>query len=247
MRKYVEEWGRHAIKLIQQQTSFSIHTKSSEDDLVTSVDRNLELKLRSWIHNRYPTHQIIGEEHGLSDQVSDHLWILDPIDGTTNFVKQGKNYGMLIAYYYQHQPILGAIIDVLNEDIYIAEVNQAVFKNGVPMEGPKPLRLSESLVSIDPGFASSFKSFEALKKQCFKMRYIGACSLDSLGVINGEFGVFVSHQGHVWDYAVPFVFAKVLNLGVCRLDGSVFDPFTASDMVLYNPGMEAEIREVLYA
>ena len=246
MRNNLENWCRQAIDLVNEQTEFSVYTKSSEDDLVTSVDRNLELMLHGLILEHNPTHQIVGEEHGLVGEESDHLWIIDPIDGTTNFVKQGKDFGTLIAYYYQRQPVLGALVDICNQDVYIAEINQGLFKNGVKIAGPNPLSLAASLVSFDPAFTPHFKPFKQPRDRSFKMRYIGACSLDSLGVVTGDFGVFVSHQGYVWDYAVPYVFAKVLGLGICRLNGDEFDPFTASDMILCNAEAYPEVRELIY-
>lgn len=246
MKEKVYQWCKEAIAIIKEQTKVLVDTKANEHDLVTNVDRLLEEQFRTWILHDYPNHQIIGEEQGISGHESDHLWIIDPIDGTVNFVKQQKNFGILLAYYHQKQPQLGVIVDVKTENIYIAEIGKGVFKNLEPLPRLEPISLSQSLLSIDPGFASRYSKYSTLLKHTFRTRYIGACSLDSLAVIEGGFGVFVSYQGQPWDYAAVLVFARVLGLGIFDLEGHDFDPFTAKNMILCNPGATKDLRSLLY-
>ncbi len=246
MKEQVYLWCQQAIELINQQTSFSVDTKAAADDLVTDVDRLLESKFKQWISEAYPDHQMVGEEYGLLGESSDHLWIIDPIDGTVNFVKQGKDFGILISYYYQRKPVLAAIVDVTRRDIFMAIVGEGVFKNKKPLKPLQNFSLKESLVSIDTGFASHYPMFQKINEVSFKTRYIGACSMDSLAVIEGRFGVYISYRGKLWDYAAPYVFAKVMNLGIFSVDGKEFDPFTAEDMILCNPGATQDLKELLY-
>ncbi|MDX1639257.1 MAG: inositol monophosphatase family protein [Balneolaceae bacterium] len=98
--------GRHTLKFFQQ----SVEVEFKDDDSpVTAADREAEQKMRSEIEERFPGHGIVGEEYGVSNEVSDLQWILDPIDGTQSFIHGVPFYTTLIGVLYRDQPKVGII------------------------------------------------------------------------------------------------------------------------------------------
>ena len=85
-----------------------IETKKDETP-VTIADKEAELNIRKLIHDKYPTHGILGEEFESSNIDSDFLWVIDPIDGTRSFIAGHKDFGSLISLLYKNEPIIGII------------------------------------------------------------------------------------------------------------------------------------------
>ena len=88
--------------------SFAISAKSTAADLVTDVDKQSEAYLLDAIQTRFPSHRILAEEGGNVDNHSDYCWIIDPLDGTTNFVN-GLPFCISVALQYQNETILGVV------------------------------------------------------------------------------------------------------------------------------------------
>lgn len=87
-----------------------------DESPVTVADRETEALIREMIESRYPDHSIYGEEHGASTKDSPYIWVIDPIDGTMNFVSGMPLYGTLIALLYKGRPVVGVVdIPALNE------------------------------------------------------------------------------------------------------------------------------------
>src|SRR6478672_10642307 len=103
-----------------------IETKSDRKDLVTNIDKKVQDFLIGKITEAYPAHMIVGEESPelkISDN-REHVWVIDPIDGTANFVKQHDHFCILLAYYENDIGKLGYIFDVMNHDLYYAMENK---------------------------------------------------------------------------------------------------------------------------
>ena len=102
----------------------AIDTKSSANDLVTNVDRQNELVIRKRLAEIDPESRIVGEEesfhHQIDQNLDGHVWIIDPIDATLNFVKQRDHFAIMLALYCDGQPTLGYIMDVMNRRLYHA-------------------------------------------------------------------------------------------------------------------------------
>ncbi|WHT49494.1 inositol monophosphatase family protein [Sporosarcina thermotolerans] len=103
IHEQAKKWVEEIIPFIKESilTKLTVDTKSSANDLVTNVDKAVESHFRAKIQETYPTHGIIGEEHGYEGVKGsfDSIWVIDPIDGTTNFVKQKDYFCVLVSYY----------------------------------------------------------------------------------------------------------------------------------------------------
>src|SRR5699024_6193563 len=112
-KKWIYEAGENIRKQIYK--TYQINTKSDANDLVTDVDKSTEQFFAGKIRNQYPKHQILGEE-GYGDNVKSldgTIWIIDPIDGTMNFVHQKKNFAISIGVFQDGVGEIGLIYDVM--------------------------------------------------------------------------------------------------------------------------------------
>ncbi len=119
--------------------------KSSRKDLVTNVDKENEKFLITKIKNYAPDSHVLGEE-GFGDQINREkgwIWIVDPIDGTMNFVKQQDHFAIMVALYIDGQGVLGYIYDVMNDELYSGGPNLGVFKNDVQLDQPANTALAD--------------------------------------------------------------------------------------------------------
>ena len=99
-------------------------------DLVTLADKQSEKVIIEKILNNFPDHSILAEESGSTLKDSKFLWIIDPLDGTTNFVHGYPSYGTSIALSIDNIISIAVVIDIPNDDMYTAIKNQGAFKNG---------------------------------------------------------------------------------------------------------------------
>lgn len=204
-------------------TISEILEKSNERDLVTEVDKGLEEFLTEKILEKFPDHTILGEETYDPEKEYDkeHLWVIDPIDGTTNFIKQKNDYCTLIAYFEHGEPMLSYIYEVEKDDLYYAIKGEGVFLNDKKLEKPEELPLNQVLVSADIRRMLEFKKdfYIKLVHESFGARSEGSSGLDGSRVISGRTGAYINFKGGPWDFAPFFLMSKELGLKFCLLNG----------------------------
>ena len=116
---------------IMMKEDLSIETKSNPNDLVTNVDKATENYIYDAILRSYPDHRVIGEEghgHHMED-VNGVVWVVDPIDGTLNFVHQQEGFAISIGIYRDGKPYAGLVYDVMKDVLYHAKVGEGAFEN----------------------------------------------------------------------------------------------------------------------
>ena len=111
----------------QEMDRLTIEAKS-ENDCVTSADRAAEAAIVSTLQSAYPRHAILTEERGLvGDAKSPYLWIVDPIDGTTNFMHGSPQYAVSIALAYRGEVVVGVVYDVSKNELFTAAKGEGAF------------------------------------------------------------------------------------------------------------------------
>src|SRR5699024_3458010 len=128
-----KEWILEAGTLIREKMHrpLTVDTKSNPNDLVTQLDQEVEFFLARKIKTKFPDHFLLSEE-GYGDlqiQKNGTVWIIDPIDGTMNFVHQKKNFAISIGIYHQGIGEIGLNYDVMNDQLYSAMNGKCTFKN----------------------------------------------------------------------------------------------------------------------
>lgn len=148
------EWMKSRQGLVKE-----LGTKTSAQDLVTEVDKGVETMIRKLIHTYFPDHAILGEESvepGASaaaaalEEAREHeyLWIVDPIDGTTNYVHGFPFYCVSIALAVRGELTVGVIYDPIRDEMFVAEKGKGAYMHGIPAAVSKEADLGDSLIAM---------------------------------------------------------------------------------------------------
>ncbi len=210
---------RNIIKDINNEKLITVEHKSNDKDLVTNVDKKVQTILIDYIKELYPNSVVVGEEDSdsLNNLYQESVWIIDPIDGTANFVKRQHSFGMLLAYYEKGVGQVGIVVDICSQNIYVAKKGEGVSVNNMLIDKSDQLSLKDSLIHLDP---SLFELCAFFKKHCFGLRYIGAASLDGLDVVLGRAGIYLASKTGIWDMAAFHIFSQELGMKIVKFDGS---------------------------
>ena len=152
--------------------------QKSDHSPVTIADRSVETAMRTHIETEYPTHGILGEEHGRENSGSEHLWVLDPIDGTKSFITGMPTFGSLIAHLYRDVPVIGIIDIPATHERWQAISGQPALFNGTQCSTSGCQRLAQaSLYATSPDIfdATGQAAFERVSAQARMRRFGGDC------------------------------------------------------------------------
>jgi myo-inositol-1(or 4)-monophosphatase len=185
-----------------------ISTKSP-NDFVTEVDQAAERAVIETLLTAYPGHGILAEEsgrsHGAKD--SDYLWIIDPLDGTTNFIHGFPVYAVSIALAYKGQVQQAVVYDPTRNDLFYASKGRGAFLNDKRLRVSKRTRMADSLIGTGFPFrkGDNFKRymamFELVMQRCAGLRRPGAAALDLCYVASGCYDGFFETGLNPWDIA----------------------------------------------
>lgn len=217
-------------------------------NLVSIADIEAEKTIARVIHEAFPDHAIIGEEGHSAPEDSEHLWIVDPLDGTTNFAHKIPHFAVSIAYHERGVPMCAVIHNPITGDWYTATRGEGAIANGRPARVNAHSSIEETLVAsgfyYDRGTLME-STFSALQDFCRQgahgIRRMGAASLDLCSVGTGQFGVFFELQLSVWDFAAGRLFVEEAGGRVTTITGTPIP--TAKSSVLATNGRLHEAAE----
>ncbi|CBL91459.1 MULTISPECIES: inositol monophosphatase family protein [Leuconostoc] len=219
--------------LIAMQQHLDISIKHDARDLVTNVDRDNEQFLNAKIRS-YDSEASIVSEEGFGDHqknMQGNVWFVDPIDGTMNFVKEQADFAVMIALYIDNEPVLGWILDVVNNVVYHGGPQVGVFANQLRLEQPNNDALSDGIVLLSGArLLYGMFGYDKIAKAALGYRVIGAAGPSFLRVISGR-AVGYSSKMMPWDFAAGQVLAKTLGLSISDIDGRPLD-MLSSNIVL---------------
>ena len=184
-------------------------------NLVTVADVESEKAIASVIKDAFPEHQILAEEFEKGDVNAEHLWIVDPLDGTNNFAHGLPHCAVSIAYYFRGNPICGIVNNPIRDDWYEATLGGGAFHNSKPVSVANHRSLSESLVGVgfyyDRGKIMEH-TLNAVRDFFYRdihgIRRFGTASLDLCMVGCGIVGAFFEFQLSPWDFAAGRLFIE---------------------------------------
>jgi myo-inositol-1(or 4)-monophosphatase len=230
----------------------NISRKSNSIDLVTEADRESEAEVIDVIHRAFPTHAILAEESGPSAHRSDHLWIVDPLDGTTNFAHGFPMFCVSIAYQRRGQTRLAVIYDALHRECFVAERGRGARLNGAPIRVTTTDSVSVALLATGfpydrrerPRFYLTF--WEAFMMRSQGVRRTGAAALDLAFVAAGRTDGFWEFGLKAWDVAAGALVVEEAGGKVSNMDGSPLD-LGGGNIVASNGIVHREMIETIAA
>jgi len=199
----------------------NVATKSRYDDLVTNFDGQVQEELVSNILAHFPGDKILAEENGKSeadfDLTTENFWVIDPIDGTTNFIVQKADFAVMLAYYQAGEPQFGMILDVLADRLFWNDAEQA-YGDDTPLSVLKP-ELETSLLALNSYmYKSNANHLQELAAKSLGVRNFGSAGISYVKILEGRILGYVSNL-YPWDYAPGTILLSKIGFGTWTITG----------------------------
>jgi len=204
-----------------------VHYKG-EINLVTEVDLLCEQEIIGRIRKAFPTHAFLAEESGVTEGDTDHVWIIDPLDGTVNYAHGYPAYCTSIAYQHKGEVVAGAVYNPCLDELFAAEKGQGATLNGNPISVSPETDLKKSLLAtgfpydINDSPDNNFEYFMRFMTASQTVRRPGSAAMDLCYTAMGRFEGFWEMKLHPWDYAAGWLLVEEAGGKVTRFDGSPF-------------------------
>lgn len=223
--------AREAGVIIRQgfSDSISIEYKTDVTNIVTNIDKAAEKIITDFITKEYPTHSIIAEESGQSEKSSEYTWVVDPIDGTTNFAHKLPIFSVSIGIQKDGENIIGVIYDVMRDEIYSAEKGSGAYRNQKRINVSDNSNLEKSLLVTgfaydrEDDYKEAIQIFGSFLTKTRAVRRLGSAAIDFCYVASGVFDGFWETNLSPWDVCAGILLVeeaggKVTNYNNERLN-----------------------------
>ena len=228
----------------------SFNHKSTDIDLVTIADTESESFIIKQIQSTYPNHQIITEESAMKKGSSDYQWIIDPLDGTTNFVHNLPIFAVSIGLQYKQETIAAVVYNPAAEKCFWAEKNNGAFLNGNSIQPTSTNTLTKSLLvtgfpyTHDKSWEDSFTLFKLFYTKTQGVRRLGAAALDFCFVAMGRFEGFWEQGLQPWDICAGSLILTEAGGNVTNWNNE-FMPFSGKRILATNGHIHEEMLSVI--
>lgn len=203
--------------------------KESQSSIVTKTDVDSERKIMEIISNVFPNHNLLGEETGFKNRNSEYTWVVDPIDGTSNFAAGIPWFGIIICILKNFNPIMAGCYLPVQDQTYFAEKGKGASLNGKPISVSKETQLKNILAvysldySDDPGKTErEAQNIIQLVKNVRNLRSTN-CLIDLCYTADGKFGAIINQSTKIWDIAGTGLIIEEAGGKVTDLCGNRFD------------------------
>lgn len=210
-----------------------------EVDLVTEVDLRAERTITEMIRARFPDHRILAEEGTIGGGDPRHRWVIDPLDGTTNYAHGVPVFCVSVGYELEGRVAVGVIYDPSLDELFVARAGGGATLNGRPLAVSDEAELRRALLTT--GFPydrarlpRALAQFSALSQQAQAVRRIGSAALDLAWVAAGRFDAYWETVVSPWDVAAGSLIAAEAGARVTDLTGAPFHP-EAGHVLASNP------------
>ncbi|MFS0778791.1 inositol monophosphatase family protein [Neobacillus sp. 3P2-tot-E-2] len=228
--------------------TLNIQTKSNPNDLVTNIDKEIEQFFINKIRKTFPNHRILGEE-GFGDEVSKLdgvVWIIDPIDGTMNFIHQQRNFAISLGVFENGIGKIGIIYDVAHNELYHAITGKGAFMNNTELPPLSKVTVKESIIALNATWVMENHRIDhnlliPLVKDARGTRSYGTAALEMVFVATGRVDAYISMRLSPWDVAAGSVIIEELGGVVSNLRGNKLDFLSSDSLLVAKPGLHQTI------
>jgi len=250
---FIESVARDAGALLLRYFRERVEIEYKGDvDLVTVADRESEKLIVARIRERFPQHDILGEEGTRQESGAEFKWYVDPLDGTTNFAHGFPVFCVSMGLERKGERIAGVLYDPTRDELFAAEKGSGATLNGKPMHVSKVAKLNEALVAT--GFPShkrhknpNIHFYHQITLRTHGVRRAGSAALDLAAVASGRVDGFWEFNLNPWDTAAGVLLVEEAGGMVSDFSGGPFHissrEVCASNGVLH-PALLAEFRAI---
>ncbi|MBS4198812.1 inositol monophosphatase family protein [Bacillus sp. FJAT-49732] len=242
--KVAKEWLKEAGKNIiaSFKTALQIDTKADANDLVTNIDKEIEQYFINRIRETFPSHNILGEE-GFGDEVESMdgvVWIIDPVDGTMNFVHQQRNFFISIGIFENGEGKLGYLYDVVHNELYYAKSGEGAFWDELRLPTLEKVEVSEAVIGLSASLLISSdpnNPFASIVKDVRGTRSYGSAALEFAYVATGRLDAYISKTLSPWDFAGGIIIVEEIGGVVTDFNGQPLNLLKKSPVIVAKPGL----------
>ena len=245
---------RGAVVLEEWRRRFRVQEKG-RFDLVTEADLTSQQVIREFFHRRYPDHDFLGEEdqasHRRPGPDAPPTWIVDPLDGTTNYVHGCPLYGVSIGLQVAGDLVVGVVLDPSRQELFAAAKGRGAWLGERRLATSTAAGLEEALLAT--GFPPDLRGQERtldwwryFSLRARSLRRTGSTALNLAYVAAGRFDGYWAFDNPVWDVAGGMVLVSEAGGALSDVDGSPYDPFTP-DALAATPALHAALLAVFRA
>jgi myo-inositol-1(or 4)-monophosphatase len=227
-----------------------ISYKGSPTNLVTEMDRGAETIILDAIHARFPGHAVLAEESGARSGTEPHRWIVDPLDGTTNYAHGLPIYCVSIALELDGDLAVGVLYDPSRDECFVAERGRGATLNGAPLRVSATPALGESLLGtsypndLRAAPRNNLAEHAALIQRCRSVRSLGSAALGLAAVAAGRLDGYWEQRLGAWDIAAGALLIREAGGTVTAVHGAPLD-LAAPTIAASNGPIHSDLLQAL--
>lgn len=230
-------------------TSYAIFNKPGIQNYVTQFDKEAEASILTTIRERYPTHAFLAEESGFSEnwREAEVLWVVDPLDGTTNFTHNIPIFSISIAAVQGHETLCGVIYQPLTRELFVAEKGRGAFFNGAPMRVSQTSRFAGGLGAtgfprnVNENPLHCIDSFVSILKSGTLIRNFGSSAINIAYVASGKIDAYWAISLYAWDIAAGKLLVEEAGGKITTYKGEAYDVLSNTPIVASNGIVHQEL------
>jgi myo-inositol-1(or 4)-monophosphatase len=239
------EAARQGAQVLEEwRAKFNVKEKGRHD-LVTDADLGSQQAIHSYLQSQFPDHHFLGEEGPKNSKVkpgsdAPPTWIVDPLDGTTNYVHDCPLYCVSIGLQVAGEMVVGAVLDPSRNELFHAAKGQGAQVNDQPLRTSQTASLEQALLAT--GFPPDLRGQEKILEwwrffayRAQSLRRTGTTALNLAYLAAGRFDGFWTFDNFAWDVAGGMVLVREAGGIITNIDGSDFDPFTPEGLASNGP------------
>ncbi len=252
-RPFASELAREAGGLLRnfQAGEFAIEFKG-DIDLVTDADKASEKLIADRIRETFPSHRLTGEEGAEASAAEDDSpfgWVIDPLDGTTNFAHRYPHFAVSICLEYQGEPVLGVVYDPMRDELFVGIKGSGATLNERPLQVSTTSTLNHALMATGFSYDVTQRDESAALWTAFNngtrgLRRDGAAALDMCWVAAGRLDGYFERPVNAWDIGAGVVIVREAGGRVSSLEHDDYDLY-GTEVVATNPNLLAPIRKLI--
>lgn len=229
-------------------TSDKIETKA-KNSLVSYVDQHAEKMLVDALKTHISESGFVTEEDTLDDKSQKYTWIIDPLDGTTNFLHAIPHFSTSVALEYEGELVIGVIYNIMADEMYYAWKNGGAYMNGKAIHHSGEKDFSQAILATGFPYATQydkqpyFQMMEVIMTEARGMRRFGSAALDMAFVANGRFDAFYETSLNPWDVAGGIVICQEAGCFVGDYFGEK-QYFSGSNIIVASPVIGEKIQSL---
>jgi len=225
--------------------------KDGRANLVTVADRESQRAVTDVIRAAFPEHAVVGEEGTTGDPGTEHVWYVDPLDGTTNFAHGLPFFCVSVALRSRGQTVAGAVYDPARDEMFAASLGGGATVNGLPLRVSGIARLDRALVvaqaqSVDEG---EIRAYAALVRRLMQaaggVRSLGSPALTLCAIAAGRLEAYCEHAMDAWDIAAGQLILQEAGGTLTTFSGAAHTTAERADVAASNGRVHPELLAVL--